>query len=170
VITGVYRGLVALVVVLALVIAAGTIYALLFRKADAPPLYKVSDTSPADFEVSGSLSPQPPAAPSELSVRENIFTGIGRLRAVSADKPAVTIVVSIAFPYQPQDRAFSEELNAKVPDFRNTALEYFSTHRAAELRNANEENIKAELLRRYNSLLRLGSISVLYFNDFMFID
>jgi flagellar basal body-associated protein FliL len=158
-------------VLLALVIAAGTIYALVFRDADAAPLFRVSDTTPAESEVSGTISPQPPPAQTiNLPARENIFTGIGRLRAVSADKPAVTIVVSIAFPYTPEDRAFSEELNAKVPEFRNTALEYFSTHRAADLRSTSEENIKAELLRRYNSLLRLGSISVLYFNDFMFID
>jgi flagellar basal body-associated protein FliL len=166
----VYRVLIALIVLLALVIAAGTIYALVFRGADAAPLFRVSDATSAE-EVSGTISPQPPPTQTfNLPARENIFTGIGRLRAVSADKPAVTIVVSIAFPYTPEDRAFNEELNAKVPEFRNTALEYFSTHRAVELRNTSEENIKAELLRRYNSLLRLGSISVLYFNDFMFID
>jgi flagellar basal body-associated protein FliL len=160
-----------LIVLLALVIAAGTIYALVFRAADAPPLFRVSDTTNTEADVPGVISPQAPAVqPRSTPTRESIFTGIGRLRAVSADKPAVTIVVSIAFPYMPEDRAFSEELNAKVPEFRNTALEYFSTQRAADLRNTSEENIKTELLRRYNALLRLGTISALYFNDFMFID
>lgn len=158
----VYHTLIVVAVLLALLIAAGTIYALVFRNGEEP-LYSIP-TTPA--------SPtQAPLTESQvLQLQENIFTGIGRLRAVSADKPPVTIVVSIAFPYLPEDRAFAEELAAKIPDFRNTALEYFSTHSAVELRQSGEATIKTELLRRYNDLLLLGSISVLYFNDFMFID
>jgi flagellar basal body-associated protein FliL len=167
--TRVYRALVLCVVLLVLLLAAGTIYALLFRDADAAPLYRVSGAAPVEPAVAGELSPQPPSAPI-IPTGESIFTGIGRLRAISADKPAVTIVVSIVFPYEPSDQALSEELTAKVPDFRNVVLEYFSTHRAADLRNASEDNIKADLLRRFNILLRLGSIHALYFNDFMFID
>ncbi|MDR2419435.1 MAG: flagellar basal body-associated FliL family protein [Treponema sp.] len=158
----VYHTLIVVAVLLALLIAAGTIYALVFRNSEEP-LYSI---------------PAAPATPTQaprtetqvFQLQETIFTGIGRLRAVSLDKPPVTIVVSIAFPYLPEDRAFTEELTAKVPEFRNMALEYFSTHSAVELRQSGEATIKTELLRHYNNLLHLGSISTLYFNDFMFID
>jgi flagellar basal body-associated protein FliL len=149
------RALIVVAALLALAIAAGTIYALVFR--DGAP----STASPT----------QAPLTETQVfQLQEDVFTGIGRLRAVSADKPPVTIVVSVAFPYLPEDRAFTEELTTKIPEFRNTALEYFSTHSAVELRQSGEATIKAELLRRYNNLLHLGSISLLYFNDFMFID
>ncbi|MDR2537813.1 MAG: flagellar basal body-associated FliL family protein [Treponema sp.] len=159
----VYHTLIVVAVLLALLIAAGTIYALVFRNG-TEPLYSIlaPDTD--------SPTQAPLTETQVFQLQENIFTGIGRLRAVSVDKPPITIVVSIAFPYLPEDRAFAEELATKVPEFRNTALEYFSTHSAVELRQSGEAAIKTELLRRYNNLLHLGSISVLYFNDFMFID
>jgi flagellar basal body-associated protein FliL len=160
----VYHVLIVVAVLLALVIAAGTIYALVFRNS-AEPLYSLP------VAPDPALPSQAPLTETQvLELQENVFTSIGRLRAVSADKPPVTIVVSIAFPYLPEDRALAEELAAKIPDFRNTALEYFSTHSAVELRQIGEAAIKTELLRRYNALLHLGSISTLYFNDFMFID
>lgn len=160
----VYHTLIVVAVLLALLIAAGTIYALVFRNG-AEPLYSIP-AAPAT-----AVPTQAPFTETQvLQLQENIFTGIGRLRAVSADRPPVTIVVSIAFPYLPEDRAFAEELATKIPEFRNTALEYFSTHSAVELRQSGEAIIKTDLLRRYNNLLHLGSISVLYFNDFMFID
>ncbi|MDR1325501.1 MAG: flagellar basal body-associated FliL family protein [Treponema sp.] len=160
----VYHTLIVAAVLLALLIAAGTIYALVFRNG-AEPLYSI----PA-MPATASPTQAPLTETQVFQLQEHVFTGVGRLRAVSVDKPPVTIVVSIAFPYQPEDSALAEEITAKVPEFRNTALEYFSTHSAVELRQSGEAAIKTELLRRYNNLLHLGSISVLYFNDFMFID
>ncbi|MDR1398593.1 MAG: flagellar basal body-associated FliL family protein [Treponema sp.] len=161
--TRVYHTLILVAVLLALLIAAGTIYALVFRNS-TEPLYSI----PAAPTTAAPT--QTPFTDTQVFQLQEIFPGIGRLRAVSADKPPVTIVVSIAFPYLPEDRPFTEELTAKIPEFRNTTLEYFSTHSAVELRQSGEAAIKTNLLRRYNNLLRLGSISTLYFNDFMFID
>jgi flagellar basal body-associated protein FliL len=160
----VYHMLVVATVLLALLIAAGTIYALVFRSG-AEPLYRIPTAPEPETPTAAPLTEA-----QVFQLQENIFTNIGRLRALSADKPPVTIVVSIAFPFPPEDRAFAEELASKVAEFRNTALEYFSSRSAAELRQSGEETIKAEILHRYNNLLHLGNISILYFNDLMFID
>lgn len=150
-----YRMLLIVGLALILFLAGGTIYGLLFR--NSRPLYTI---------------PSSPALPHSqtMATGEDIFTGIGRLRVLTGDKSPVTVIVSIAFPYTPEDRPFTEELASKIPDFRKAVSEYFSAHTAEELQDADEEAIKTELLRRYNRLLRLGTIETLYFNDFMLIE
>ncbi|MDR2634015.1 MAG: flagellar basal body-associated FliL family protein [Treponema sp.] len=156
-----YRALWVLVLLLILVLAGVTVYALVLRNPEAPPLY----TLPSRVIPAFSRKEKP-----ELRATDGMFTGIGRFRVVTADTPPMTIVISIAFPYQSEDRAFAEELDSKVRDFRNIAAAYFSAHTAEELRQANESLIKAEMLRRYNAILHLGRIEVLYFHDFMIIE
>ena len=80
------------------------------------------------------------------------------------------MILSIAFPYPAEDRAFSEELAVKIGDFRSIATEYFSSLPAERLLIIDEEAAKSEILRRYNSGLRLGSINALYFSDMIIID
>jgi flagellar FliL protein len=152
-----YRILLILGLALALFLAGGTIYGLLFR--NSRPLYTIPVPSASVLPQEQNISP-----------RDGIFTGIGRLRVITADKPPVTVIVSIAFPYTPEDRSFTEELASKVPDFRNVISEYFGAYTAGELQEVDEGTIKAELLRRYNGLLHLGTIETLYFNDFMLIE
>jgi flagellar basal body-associated protein FliL len=82
---------------------------------------------------------------------------------------ASTLILSIAFPYPPRDQAFSEELASRITDFRAIAGDYFSSLSAESLAGLNEETAKAELLRRYNGVLRLGKIETLYFNDFLIV-
>lgn len=154
-----YRILLILGLALALFLAGGTIYGLFFK--GSRPLYTIP----------GAPVPVPAIPPEQnLSPRDSIFTGIGRLRTVTADNPPVTVIVSIAFPYAPEDRPFTEELASKIPNFRAAVSDYFSLHTLAELRETDEGTIKAEILRRYNRLLHLGTIEILYFNDFMLIE
>ncbi|MDR3334918.1 MAG: flagellar basal body-associated FliL family protein [Treponema sp.] len=147
-----YRVLLIVGVLLVLVLIGGTLYALVFR--EAAPLYR---TPRADGEATGSPAP-------------GIFTGIGRIRAATAPPQTQMVILSIVFPYTPEDRPFTEELAAKVSDFRQLTLEYFSSHTAEDLKKQDEMTIKAALLHRYNGLLHLGRIETLYFNDFMVID
>ncbi|MDR1302293.1 MAG: flagellar basal body-associated FliL family protein [Treponema sp.] len=156
-----YRILWVLVLLLILVLAGVTAYAFLLRTPGARPLYTLPTRLIPAFSSK---------APQGQSPADGIFTGIGRFRVVTADAPPMTIVISIAFPYNSADRAFTEELDAKIQDFRNIASAYFSAHTAVELRQANESLIKAEIVRRYNGILHLGQIEVLYFNDFMIIE
>ncbi|MDR0721695.1 MAG: flagellar basal body-associated FliL family protein [Treponema sp.] len=156
-----YRFLWVLVLLLILVLAGVTVYALVLRNPGARPLYTLPDRVLPVF----SRKAQP-----EAQATDGMFTGIGRFRVVTADTPPMTIVISIAFPYRSTDRAFAEELDSKIRDFRNIAAAYFSAHTAAELREANESLIKAEMVRRYNDILHLGRIEVVYFHDFMIIE
>jgi len=100
----------------------------------------------------------------------NYFTGIGRIRAASNDIKPASIIVSIAFPYDRSDSVFSEELASRVKDFRDIAIDLFSSYSASSLRDIGEEALKTELLRRYNKVLKLGNIGILYFNDYLVVD
>ena len=81
-----------------------------------------------------------------------------------------TVILSIAFPYNSGDRPFAGELAARVPDFRRAATEYFGSLDGGALENIDEDAARAEILRRYNALLRLGKIETLYFYDLMMIE
>ena len=140
----IYRVLLGVFLCLAVFFLAGTIYSFLSRNEGAVPSV-FSDTADP-----------------------RIFTGIGRLRLEANDE--ATVIISITFPYIPEDLAFSEELATRVNDFRTIAREYFSAYSAEELRLMNEEIIKNEMLNRFNSVLRLGKIEILYFNDFLVIE
>jgi flagellar basal body-associated protein FliL len=167
-ITIIYRVLFVVLFFLVIIFLGGTVYAVFFRNMD-----RASETSVSLPGSAGNAAPAIPAAGGE-----QIFTGIGRLRLSIADSPTANfveaapamVVISIAFPYSPNDRAFSEELAARVRDFRTITETYFSSKEADDLRSMSEEQIKADLLERYNSVLRLGKISTLYFSDFMLLD
>ena len=145
----VYRILLALFLVLALIFLGGTAYGLLFRK---------------NMEVPGASQVQGTSRDPE----EHIFTGIGRLR-LSTNNSAM-VILTVTFPYSTEDRAFSEELAARVRDFRTITEEYFQSASAGELQGKSEEQVKTDLLERFNSVLRLGKIRILYFNDFMILE
>jgi flagellar basal body-associated protein FliL len=107
-----------------------------------------------------------------------VFTGIGRLRITAeggtssgADSPSRAVVVlSVVFPYPPGDRPFTEELAGKVPQFRRIIREYFGALSGDDLNPLDEQNAKAELLRRFNAELRLGKIELLLFNELMILE
>jgi flagellar basal body-associated protein FliL len=150
----IYRVLVLLALALGLLIIGGTLYAVL-RGPDSGKNAVQNSAQAAD------------------GADTSVFTGIGRLRipvAGQASAPAATMVLSIAFPYPLRDRPFTEELAAKIGDFRSLAQDYFSALSAEEIHNLNEEKAKAEILRAYNRILRLGRIEALYFNDLMVLE
>jgi flagellar basal body-associated protein FliL len=146
------RVLLALALVLVLVIAAGTVYALAIRPRNAP----------APRPVSGPAQPAPADAA--------MFTGLGRLRCPTAGPTPGTVILQAAFPYDPDDRPFSEELASRVRDFRSLSTEYFAAFTPEEIRHKGDDEVKADLLAQYNALLRLGRIGTLYFNEYMLID
>jgi len=97
------------------------------------------------------------------------FTGIGQIRVPTADPQPGIVIILVSFTYYPEDKAFSEELVLRIGDFRNIIEKYIASLSVSELQKLGDENIKAELLRRINSVLRLGQIETLYFSDFMII-
>lgn len=151
-----YRVLCVVAAVMAFVIVTGTVYAFI-----APSLSRGKPV----YTVPAREKPVQTPAPAD-----NVFTGMGKIRAITADKEARTVVVAIAFPFDRDDAAFMEELAAKIADFRSITAAFFRGYTAADLQALGEDGIKAGLLQQYNATLKLGQIPVLYFNDFMVID
>jgi flagellar FliL protein len=141
----VYRGLLICLILIGLVIVAGTIYGLFFN------------TKPVDREVPGKSGEGQP------------FTGIGRLRVPTADPEPGTVVLFVLFIYYPDDKAFSEELVFRVRNFRDIIVDYIGSFSVAELHELDDEIMKNELLSRFNAILRLGQLETLYFTDFMVV-
>ena len=150
IISYVYRGLIICLMSLALILIGGTIYGFFFQ-GPAPNSVQI------DILNDG------------MEGQAQTFTGIGQIRISTADPQPVMVILFISFNYFPEDRAFSEELALRVRDLREIALEYIGSFTAGELQSLSEESIKAELLRRFNAVLRLGQIDVLFFSDFMII-
>jgi flagellar basal body-associated protein FliL len=80
------------------------------------------------------------------------------------------VVLSVVFPYPPEDRPFTEELAGKIPLFRQIVRDYFGVLSRDELHPFDESRAKAELLRRFNGELQLGKIELLLFNDLMIFE
>ena len=140
----VYRILIAIVAVLVLILIAGTIYGFVKRgKPSAPP------------------------PPSEAGQEENIFSSLGTLRIPTTDSEPETVIISIAFPYNKNDRPFSEELASRIPWFKTTISDYLGAFSAEEIETMETDTINQELLKRFNAELRLGQIRELYITDFM---
>jgi flagellar basal body-associated protein FliL len=96
-----------------------------------------------------------------------VFSGLGRQRIPLTNSSV--LILSIAFPYSAGDVAFTEELAAKISDFRAIASNYFSSLPAENLIQINEDAAKREILGRFNASLRLGRITALYFSEMMVI-
>ena len=150
-----FRLMVILILIVICVLIAGTVYALT-RPTGAGPVFRMGNSPP----VIGKQAAENDSI--------SIFAGIGRLRIRLANSS--TLILSIAFPYPADDRAFTEELAVKIGEFREIASEYFSSLPSDKVRNLDEEAAKTEILRRYNTILRLGKIQDMYFNDLMIID
>ena len=144
----IYKILLGLIVILSLIFLGGTAYWFFSHRFNQ----EVSETH--------GIAP----------LDEQIFTGIGRLRLNTAEPQSAMVILTITFPYSPGDRAFAEELAARIRDFRTITSNYFLSINTADLLIKNEEEVKFELLEEFNSILRLGSIQILYFNDFLILD
>jgi flagellar basal body-associated protein FliL len=152
-----YRILWVTVFLLLALILGGTLYALVFKGGRQDPAPRDGPgTASAGTEAAG-----PGTA---------IFTGLGRLRFPAAGPGGGIIVLSAAFPYDPADRPFSEELASRVRILREITAGYLGSLGPEELNTAGETLLKQELLSRYNAALRLGRIDTLYFYDFMIIE
>jgi len=144
----VYWGLIGFLMLLGLILIGGTIYGVFFHKTHPNKLQS------AAFQKAG---------------EGQTFTGIGTIRVSTTDAQPGIVIIFVSFIYYPDDGAFSEELALRVKDFRQIIINYFSSFSVSGLRELNEDDIKSELLLRFNSILRLGQIETLYFGDFIII-
>lgn len=142
---------------LILLLITGTVFAFI-RPPDSNALLKLGKTNRIEQ----------PAASSAQESDIRIFSGLGRLRIPLSDSSIM--ILSIAFPYQADDTAFTEELAVKIGELKTIATDYFTSLDGEQITFLDEEAAKTEILRLYNANLRLGRIEALYFSDMMIID
>lgn len=178
--------LTCLAVLLVLAIATGTVWA--FASGRAHPGQKPADGQPAlnstgddspgleqegkhSLFTNGQRNPaQAEVAAADATGKTIIFGEIGVLRAITADRQPVTVVITPFFPYPADDPAFREELVQKTPAIRMAILGWFNAHTILEIGHIGEAGVKQELIGGINALLVLGRISVIYFDDYMVLD
>ena len=185
----VYRIIVVIMLLLVALLIAGSLYAFI-RSRDSGPLFRIGGKAAG---LNPSRAGQGGGASRDGDNPYNVFSGIGTLRVQNIGKVAApapsekasgktatktaaeiaseaVIIVSISFPYKADDRAFTEELATHLVDFRSVATNYFANLPRDKLSNLDEEQAKADILKQYNSLLRLGRIETLYFSDLMIME
>jgi flagellar basal body-associated protein FliL len=169
-----YRIIVGVLLLLVVLLIAGSLYGLL-RSRDSGPLFHIGGGGAFREGIkNGSAAGN---GVSEGTGAFSVFSGIGTLRIQNTNKsqaseksdPAV-IIVTISFPYKADDRPFTEELASNLGKFRSIATNYFASLPRDNLAKLDEEQAKAEILRQYNALLRLGRIETLYFGDLMVVE
>jgi flagellar basal body-associated protein FliL len=164
-----YRIAFALLLAMILLIIGGSLYAML-RPPESGPLFRLGDPEKSGSTVFGGAARRGGNTPGGSGGSEEaVFSGIGRLRIPVAGEGVSLMIISVAFPYPANDSAFTEELASKISDLKMITTEYFSSLPAGAAANLNEETAKAELLKRYNAILRLGKIKALYFSDLVYI-
>jgi len=97
-----------------------------------------------------------------------VYSGLERLRIPLANSSV--LLLSVSFPYSAKDVTFTEELAAKINDFKTIIIDYFSSLPAESVNQIDEETAKQEILKQFNANLRLGRIDALYFNDMTVIE
>jgi flagellar basal body-associated protein FliL len=163
----IYRVLLVMVIIIALSLLAGTIFTIAARPDKA--LSPNAENQQLNNQALSLQEINRNTFDTAEVITDRIFSGIGRLRFYTAPPEPATVILSIAFPYNPEDKAFSEELASRIRDFRRITEEYFASLTVDELRLREESLIKSDLLGRYNAVLRLGHITALLFDDFMIL-
>ena len=101
------------------------------------------------------------------------FKNMERMRIIpAADKgqnPNLTIIVSPYFSYQKDDKEFFEELSRKNPVIKSIIINYFSSKTEKQLKQLNEDKIKADLKDLINQNLVLNQIENVYFSEYIFL-
>ncbi len=150
--------LVLLLLVLLVVIAVVTLWVFLTQPGKAGAGLRKTDPSPETIVTEGKES------------GTAVFSELGRLRAVTADVPPATVVVTPFFPYPGNDTAFYEELMQKTRRMRVVIQEYFAGATRSELTERGESEVKKDILLLLNAELMLGSVNDLYFSEYMFLE
>jgi len=145
----IYRGLLIILIIIGLLFIGGTVYSVFFNKRGA---VLINNEYGKDNER-----------------KEQTFSGIGQIRVSTADPQPGMVILFVAFTYNPDDKAFSEELVLRVRVLREIINDYFGSFSLEELQKTSEDTLKTELLQRFNGILRLGRIETLFFIDFMVI-
>ncbi|MGL4981439.1 MAG: hypothetical protein ACRC4W_01040 [Treponemataceae bacterium] len=149
--------LLGIVAFILFIILFGTIFVFLTKKAQIGSGLRKTDPSPEQIIKT-------------LNKNTSIYSDIGQLRLVTADMPPITIILTPYFPYSLEDSAFYEEILQKAKKLKTIFFEYFAHRTKNELLQLGETGIKEEIIALINMEFVLGSISTIYFEDYLFLD
>ena len=116
------------------------------------------------------IDPSPVSVEKKSGSTTSVYTDLGQLIAITADNPAVILIITPYFSYPANDKAFFEEIAQKKLQLKSLILNYFSMHEKEELIKMGEDKVKKELIQKINEELMLGSISAMYFNEYIFLN
>ncbi len=114
--------------------------------------------------------PSPTKITSTASDETSVYSQIGTLRCSTADDPTIPLVVSPYFPYPTNDLAFYEEIFKKNLKLRLLITNYFESYTQKELLDIGEDIVKEHLIEIINEELVLGTISNIYFAEYIFLE
>ena len=106
----------------------------------------------------------------DASGKTAIFADIGLLRARTADSAPITVVLSPFIPYPSDDVAFREELVSKTRSMRSLILDWFAARKIGEIDALGEKKVKQSLIDGINSLLVMGKIDTVFFEEYFVIE
>jgi flagellar basal body-associated protein FliL len=159
------------------IIAAGTALSFALHKARPGALLRRPEPAPAGSTAqnSGTQNAQEQTAAGQTGQRKTIaYTGLGQIRTPtkpqSSDSEPAIVLISPWFSYPPNDSPFYEELAAKNRKLKVLFSDYFSRYTVQELLAKGEVTVKNDLIDLINSELVLGSLSDLYFEEYLFFD
>ena len=96
-----------------------------------------------------------------------LYGDLGQLRAVTADTPPVTVVLTPFLEYTASDTAFQEELVTKKDVLKKSFLEWIAFQSAYRLSSEQPQDIKHALMEYINKELVLGQVRNIYFEEFV---
>ncbi len=114
-----------------------------------------------------------PAAVERTREGTAAFTRIGQLRTstkLDGDEQRTVIIVTPWLEYAAGDDSLYEELDTKQRSLRSAIAAYFTRFTEADLKRRGETLVKADLLALVNSMLVLGKVQAIYFNEYQFFD
>ena len=152
--------LVAIIIFVILVIAAGTLFSFLNRKNQTPEVL-ISQGKAESL-----------MAPSDTS--EVTYYQLGTLRISTAgensNENGTVMVLSPWLAYPAGDTVLFEELSRKSGSIKGIFQAYFSARTKNQLLTETEEHIEAVIKDEINADLALGKISDIYFTDYLFLE
>lgn len=107
---------------------------------------------------------------------ENKYTllSLGQIRTRTKpekkDQRSSTVIVKALLEYEKDNTILIEEMTAKNQAIKTTFLSYFSRFTQRELLLAGEDKVKEQILEQINSLLVLGKINSIYFEEYIFLN
>ena len=150
----------AIIIFLVVVIALGTIFALLNRKNNTPE---------ALISQGKAESLMAPADTTEATYFE-----LGTLRISTAseesDENGCVMVLSPWLAYPTGDTVLFEEISRKSGAIKGIFQAYFSARTKNQLLTETEEYIEKVIKDEINADLALGKISDIYFTDYLFLE